>query len=247
MKKIRENTVHTFIAQEEERLDWVKQNPTWHHENKGPLHRDRLAWLKQEVSLQGEGRCLILGSGGGYLEKSWPLSTPPLSLDLDKSLLNPPWSIAANCQTLPFVQSAFDGVVASEVLEHLRDPLQILLQIHWVLRPRGFLLVTVPNLFALESIRGLWQRHPSSGHHLSRGGPSWWTSLFQSAGFILKAQRPLTLLPYIPYFLGPLKALEEKLLPSALDKPRLEVETKLRHLWPFQQLGQCHCFTLQKP
>ncbi len=41
--------------------------------------------------------------------------------------------------------STFDGACSIEVLEHLFDPLRAVREIHRVLKPRGVLVVTVPN------------------------------------------------------------------------------------------------------
>jgi 2-polyprenyl-3-methyl-5-hydroxy-6-metoxy-1,4-benzoquinol methylase len=43
--------------------------------------------------------------------------------------------------------AAFDVAICSEVLEHLRSPLDLLIDIRRVLRPSGLCLVTVPNGF----------------------------------------------------------------------------------------------------
>ncbi len=45
---------------------------------------------------------------------------------------------------LPFAEGGFDRVIASEVLEHVRDDVGALAELHRVLRPGGTLAVTVP-------------------------------------------------------------------------------------------------------
>ncbi len=50
---------------------------------------------------------------------------------------------------LPFRTDSFDGVVATEVLEHLDDPGRMLEEAHRVLRPGGRLFLTTPNADAL--------------------------------------------------------------------------------------------------
>jgi 2-polyprenyl-3-methyl-5-hydroxy-6-metoxy-1,4-benzoquinol methylase len=54
----------------------------------------------------------------------------------------------------------FDFVVFWDVLEHLRNPLQFLMEIQTMLRPCGFLFVSVPNGHAM-----LWKRHIYSFIH----------------------------------------------------------------------------------
>ena len=63
----------------------------------------------------------------------------------------------------PYPDETFDGVLFCELLEHLvRDPVVALAEIHRVLRPGGWLLVTTPNFARYENIVKLWlARNPS--------------------------------------------------------------------------------------
>ncbi len=47
---------------------------------------------------------------------------------------------------LPFPEKSFDGALASEVLEHLFDPVHALAELNRMLRTDGKLIVTVPNI-----------------------------------------------------------------------------------------------------
>ncbi len=47
--------------------------------------------------------------------------------------------------TLPFDDNSFDVVSMLAVLEHLSDPLRVLIEIKRVLRPNGTLILTVPS------------------------------------------------------------------------------------------------------
>jgi SAM-dependent methyltransferase len=53
----------------------------------------------------------------------------------------------ADAAALPFADESYAAVLCSEVLEHVRNPLEVLKQIERVLKPSGVLLVTVPFLF----------------------------------------------------------------------------------------------------
>lgn len=71
---------------------------------------------------------------------------------------------------LPYPDNTFDAVLFCEVIEHLtQDPTFALVELHRVLKPDGYLLITTPNVFRLQNmvdiLRG--QRnifHPYSGH-----------------------------------------------------------------------------------
>jgi SAM-dependent methyltransferase len=52
---------------------------------------------------------------------------------------------------LPLEDAAFDTVLLTEVIEHLVQPHLLLAEIHRVLEPGGALVVTCPNLHALEN------------------------------------------------------------------------------------------------
>jgi len=55
-------------------------------------------------------------------------------------------------QGLPFKQNYFDVIVCADVLEHLRDPRQVLKNLAPYLSRRGFFLISVPNI-AFASVR----------------------------------------------------------------------------------------------
>ncbi len=56
-------------------------------------------------------------------------------------------------EPLPFAPGSFDLVVFNEVLEHLRvDPLFVISEINRIIRPEGTLLLTTPNLYAIQRI-----------------------------------------------------------------------------------------------
>ncbi|MCH8148184.1 MAG: methyltransferase domain-containing protein [Planctomycetes bacterium] len=65
----------------------------------------------------------------------------------------------------PFPDQCFDQVVAMESIEHLAiDPMFMLAEANRVLKPRGALLLTTPNIASLSSLyRQLWGKHPAIG------------------------------------------------------------------------------------
>ncbi len=55
-----------------------------------------------------------------------------------------------NLNHLPFVDNSFDMIILSEVLEHLfYSPITMFLEIKRVLKPKGHLILTTPNVFSL--------------------------------------------------------------------------------------------------
>lgn len=51
-----------------------------------------------------------------------------------------------------FQESTFDGVLFLEVIEHVLDPYRFLKEIHRVLRPGGYLILSTPNALSYRSI-----------------------------------------------------------------------------------------------
>lgn len=73
------------------------------------------------------------------------------------------------CQDIPFPSDMFDGVILSEVLEHLEDDIlsKALREVHRVLKPHGMLVGTVP---AHEDISQNIAVCPECGHQFHRWG-----------------------------------------------------------------------------
>ncbi len=55
-------------------------------------------------------------------------------------------------QTIPLPDEAVDSALATEVLEHTSTPADLLREIRRVLRPKGFLFLTVPFLWPLHDV-----------------------------------------------------------------------------------------------
>lgn len=54
-------------------------------------------------------------------------------------------AICGDVTCLPLASESFDAVLALEILEHLPEPLQALLELRRVLKPGGRLVITTPN------------------------------------------------------------------------------------------------------
>ncbi len=52
--------------------------------------------------------------------------------------------VAADAGYLPFRNDSFDGIVCSEVLEHLNDPASVLAETHRVTKPEGMFVASTP-------------------------------------------------------------------------------------------------------
>lgn len=96
-----------------------------------------------------------------------------------------------------FSNEKFDLVILSQILEHLLDPLQVLIKIRKLLKRGGVIAVAVPNVDAIlikilqskSSFLGL----PDHIIHFSREGLG---AILQRAGFDIKLHRYISRIPY---------------------------------------------------
>jgi SAM-dependent methyltransferase len=68
----------------------------------------------------------------------------------------------AEIEQLPFQDGSFDLILATDVLEHLRDDRTAIAELRRVTAPGGRLLATVP------AYRWLWSQHDVAHHHFRR-------------------------------------------------------------------------------
>ena len=85
----------------------------------------------------------------------------------------------ADCERLELSPSSVDIVVASNMLEHLRDPPRFLKSLHGLLRSGGEALVAVPPIISDRDL----ELHGRIGYHRSNLTVSAWFKLFRDAGW----------------------------------------------------------------
>jgi SAM-dependent methyltransferase len=106
-----------------------------------------------------------------------------------------------------YPDSAFDGVVLMEVLEHFTvDPMYALSELNRILRPGGFLMLTTPNLASWVSlinlinyettyIYGLFERHHCPDRHNREYTVHEVGKLAEAAGFRIERLEGITVYP----------------------------------------------------
>lgn len=90
------------------------------------------------------------GTFGGKLAKQgakvYGVDISPLAVSVAKKKLKNTFVVDLNNQKLPFAAKTFDFVIASEVIEHLFNPKNLLGEAKRVLKDNGALTITTPNL-----------------------------------------------------------------------------------------------------
>lgn len=123
-------------------------------------------------------------------------------------------TICCNVETLPVKNKTFDKALAIDIIEHVRDPQRLCLEIYHVLKNNGKLLITFPVMYEkyfnlLKFIKRIgkiilgrkskeektW--NPDDHHH--QYSIKKWNSLVEACGFTIERSRATTLFP--PLFL----------------------------------------------
>jgi SAM-dependent methyltransferase len=92
------------------------------------------------------GRILDVGAGASPFAR---YLAGQRYISLERELRFRP-TVIGSAAILPFAGCVFNGVICTEILEHLRDPRACLSEIERVLRPGGYLYVTAPMLWPLH-------------------------------------------------------------------------------------------------
>lgn len=152
-------------------------------------------------------KLIDIGCGDGYLLKEIAKDFPQIDLfgiDLSENRVETAKKFApiavlktGDAQDIPFEDETFDIVVCSEVIEHCPDDMKVLAELYRILKTNSFLILTVPNLYTLESISKLLigKRIAPPPYHLREysynqlirevGGAGFKILKFQSIGFYI--------------------------------------------------------------
>lgn len=230
--------------------------------------RRRAKWLIENLNPKKEERILDLGCGDGFylhLLSNLGIELNLYGVDYDFKALDSAKKninskniklIQANImEKLPFNDGFFDGIIMSEVLEHLPDDIMCMKEVRRILKKGGRILLSVPNInypFLWDPINWIFQRifntHIKSGfwagiwnQHLRLYSTTQVRSVLDKSGFKNIKTATLThfCLPFNHHIINlGARILAYKKVPSILKKQvskfnRLEVnkERKFNLFW----------------
>ncbi|MHC4975173.1 MAG: class I SAM-dependent methyltransferase [Planctomycetota bacterium] len=100
---------------------------------------------------------------------------------------------------LPWGTGSFDALVASEVLEHLRDPWDVLKRLRVLMKPGALVLASSPNVANKRVVkmllRGRWDLEDTGimdRTHLRWFTPRSYAQMFRDCGYEVEEVRPVT-------------------------------------------------------
>lgn len=169
-------------AEQQEQMARMEETYWWHV---GRRHIIR-GFLERYFGPEGSLDILDVGCGSGrnlelldQFGNAQGVEPPGPGLDICRANgLGEDRVKAGSATEIPFENESFDLVTSFDVLEHLDDDRAGLSEIRRVLRPTGYLLLTVP------AYRFLWSVHDEALGHRRRYVASEIHSLLNSSGFV---------------------------------------------------------------
>ncbi len=132
-------------------------------------YRWRLHATAERALAEFRGRVLDIGAGTQPYRPYLPPGVQYTALEI---VPIPGNDVIASVLALPFASATFDGVICTEVIEHVPEPERALREIHRLLKPQGRVYITVPMSWALHYVPHDYFRYTRYGlaHLLNKAG-----------------------------------------------------------------------------
>jgi SAM-dependent methyltransferase len=154
-------TLEEVNRQARERLHPSLTNPSW------LVLRKRREIFQRWLSMFVDQDLDILDVGGRiqpYRSLFGDRLRSYVALDLRRT--TPLVDVVARGEQIPLMSEHFDLVICTQVLEYVLDPSALIAEVHRVLKPGGWLMLSVPSVFPRDSDGECWRFFPAALHHL---------------------------------------------------------------------------------
>jgi SAM-dependent methyltransferase len=152
----REETLEVVQRESRERLYPPVTNPNWLI-----LRKRREIFQKWLADIPGEN--FVVLDVGGRIQPYRPLLEGRLQKYVSCDLRRTPLvNIVADAAQIPLATSSFDLVLCNQMLEYVSQPSAVIAEIYRVLKPGGWLLLSVPAVFPRDAEADAWRFLPAS-------------------------------------------------------------------------------------
>ncbi len=144
------------------------------------------------VSELKKGNIIEFGSGTGDLNKYLKRSGDVIGVDIIDSDNT---DIIHNLNKFPYpIKSNYaDNIVAGEIIEHLKNPLEFLIECNRILKSDGRLIITTPNMTGLQYLLNIWKNTEESNlNHLYAWNQELFNELAKTTKFKISKKRLIT-------------------------------------------------------
>ncbi|MHA6204402.1 class I SAM-dependent methyltransferase [Dyella soli] len=147
-------------------MKWLRSSLGWLKTT--PIHPQWLLGRRQVPTGVSEvmGRMLDVGAADQWLKAHCSGAVDYVALDYPatgRDLYGSRPHVFADAASIPFADACFDGVCCLEVLEHVPNPLNVIVEICRVLKPSGRAWVSMPFLYPLHDAPYDFQRFTEYG------------------------------------------------------------------------------------
>lgn len=174
-----------------------------YYEGRNPFQRLFNRWRIRQIRILcgdlTQKKVLDVGIGEGYLARElkvkelWGIELSPSRSALAERNAHA-HVLVGNAEALPFPDASFDAALCTDVLEHMDHPLRAIAEMRRVVRPGGFIVVSVPNEPLLTLLKTLLLQFPAKNpDHLWSFTP---TTLREAFTLKEAAHRNIPNLPY---------------------------------------------------
>jgi SAM-dependent methyltransferase len=158
---------------------------------KNHIERFQIDKLKMIQSYSRIGKLLDIGCGVGHfirtaLNNGYEAEGVEFS-EVAAVVGREQWNlkiISGDFLSIQFAPESFDIITMWQVLEHLRQPREVILKIHSLLKPGGLLVIAVPNFSSIQAriFRNRWY-HLDVPRHLFHYSPQSLTKILTTCNF----------------------------------------------------------------